>query len=165
MKRMKFVSLTILALGLSALIVYAAGQGLRSVQVKEGQVRSGPSFLSAIIARLAYGDQVQLLAEQNGWAKVSIAGKVQEGWMHGSALSEKKIIVKAGAQNVDQTASSDEVALAGKGFNADVEKEFRAKRTDVNYTYIDQMEKIVVPQTQMQAFVKAGALVPEGGAK
>jgi hypothetical protein len=96
---------------------------------------------------------------------VSIAGKVPEGWMHSSALSEKKIVVKAGAQNVDQTASSDEVALAGKGFNADVEKEFKAKRKDVNYAYIDQMEKLLVTPAQMQEFVKVGALVPEGGAK
>lgn len=165
MKKVKSLFFAILALGLTALITYAAGQALRSVQVKEGQVRSGPSFLSSIIARLAYGDQVQLLAEQNGWSKVSVAGKVSEGWMHNSALSDKKIVVKAGAQNVDQTASSDEVALAGKGFNADVEKEFKAKHKEVNYAYIDQMEKLVVPQAQMQQFVKAGALVPEGGAQ
>jgi hypothetical protein len=165
MSKLKSASLSVLMIGLTALIAFAAGQALRSVQVKEGQVRSAPSFLSSIIARLAYGDQVQLLAEQNGWAKVSIAGKVPEGWMHSSALSEKKIVVKAGAQNVDQTASSDEVALAGKGFNADVEKEFKSKRKDVNYAYIDQMEKLLVTPAQMQEFVKVGALVPEGGAK
>ena len=165
MSKAKTVCLTILAVGLTALIAFAAAQALRSVQVKEGHVRSGPSFLSTIIAKLPYGDQVQLLYEQGGWAKVSVAGKVPEGWMHCSALSEKQIVLKSGVRDVTQTASGDEVALAGKGFNADVEKEFKAKRKDVNYAYIDQMEKVVVPQPWIQEFVKVGALVPEGGAK
>ena len=83
--------------------------------------------------------------------------------MHSSAITSKKIVMKAGAQNVEQAASSDEIALAGKGFNADVEREFKAKRKDVNYAWIDQMEKIVVSQAQMQEFVEAGSLSPEGG--
>jgi hypothetical protein len=94
-----------------------------------------------------------------------MAGKVPEGWMHSSALSEKRIILKSGAQSVGQTVSSDEVALAGKGFNADVEKEFKAKHKEVNYPFIDQMEKIVVSQTQMQEFVRVGGLSSEGGDK
>jgi uncharacterized protein YgiM (DUF1202 family) len=165
MNRVTTMVLTSIAVTLAALMAVAAGQALRSVQVKEGHVRSGPSFLSTVIARLSYGDQVQAISEEGGWVKVGITGKVSEGWMHNSALSEKQIVLKSGAQNVNQAASGDEIALAGKGFNADVEKEFKSKRKDVNYAFIDQMEKEVVPQAWVQEFVKAGALVPEGGAK
>jgi SH3-like domain-containing protein len=165
MGKVRSVSLIVLFVGWIGLTAFAAEQKLRSVQVKEGHVRSGPSFLSPIIARLAYGDQVRMLSEKGGWAKVSVAGRAAEGWMHSSALSEKRIIIKSGAQDVGQTASRDEVALAGKGFNADVEKEFKAKHREVNYRFIDQMEKIVVSQTQMQEFVRVGGLSPDGGDK
>ena len=165
MSKLKLFSFAVLLVGMTALIALAAGPKLMSVQVKEGHVRSAPSFLSTVLAKLAYGDRVELLGKQGAWAKVSLAGKVPEGWMHSSAITSKKIVLKAGAQNVEQAASSDEIALAGKGFNADVEREFKAKNKDVNYAWIDQMEKIVVSQAQMQEFVKAGALSPEGGAK
>ena len=163
MSRLKMFLPAVLVVGMTALIALAAGPTLMSVQVKEGQVRSGPSFLSTVLARLAYGDRVEVLGKQGAWSKVRLAGKVPQGWMHSSAITSKKIVMKAGAQNVEQAASSDEIALAGKGFNADVEREFKAKNKDVNYAWIDQMEKIVVSQAQMQEFMEAGSLSPEGG--
>jgi len=165
MSKARSVFLTVFLVGLIVLTAFAAEQRPRSVQVKEGLVRSAPSFLSSIIARLAYGDQVLMLSEKDGWAKVSVTGKVPEGWMHSSALSEKRIVLRSGAQSVGQGVSSDEIALAGKGFNADVEKEFKAKHKEVNYPFIDQMERMVVSQNQMQEFVRMGGLSPVGGDK
>ena len=164
MIKLKPFSLAVLLVGATALIALGAGQKLVSVQVKEGHVRSAPSFLGPVLARLAYGDRVVLLGMQGEWAKVSVAGKVPEGWMHSSAITTKKIVLKAGAQNVEQTASSSEIALAGKGFNADVEREFKSRRKDLNYAWIDKMEQIVATQAQMQEFIKVGELSPEGGA-
>lgn len=165
MSQLRPFCIAVLLVVVAALIAYAAGPKLVTVQVKEGHVRSAPSFLGTVIAKLTYGDRVELLGKQGGWMKVSLAGKVREGWMHSSAITTKKIVLKAGAKNVEQTASSDEIALAGKGFNADVEREFKAKRKDANFAWIDQMEKIVVSQAQMQEFVEVGDLSPEGGAK
>ena len=147
------------------LVAYAAGPKLVSVQVKEGHVRSGPSFLSEVIAKVAYGDRVELLGKEGTWSKVGLTGKGRQGWMHSSALTTKKIVLKAGARDVEETASSNEIALAGKGFNADVEREFKAKHKEVDFAWIDQMEKIVVSSAEMLEFVEAGALSPEGGAR
>ena len=43
-----------------------------SVTVKETQVRATPSYMGRILAVLSYGDRVDVLAEQNGWARVRV---------------------------------------------------------------------------------------------
>ncbi|MFH0814451.1 MAG: SH3 domain-containing protein [Pseudomonadota bacterium] len=164
MVRLKTALLTFSLLCFTGLLAFAVGQ-LMSVQVKEGHLRSLPSFLGTIVGKLAYGDQVQVYEEKGTWAKVGLTGSSSQGWVHTSALTEKRIVLKPGAEDVEKSASSDELALAGKGFNANVEKEFKAKRTDVNYVWIDKMEKVVVSQAEMQKFLKDGGVSPEGGAK
>jgi len=136
-----------------------------SVQVKNGQVRSVPSFLGKIIANLSYGATVAVLEQTGSWNKVAIPGKSSEGWMHVSALTAKKIVLNPGETDVEKAASSDEIALAGKGFNRQVEGEFKKKNPDIDFARIDKMEKIVVSQNEMQQFVKLGGLTPEGGSK
>ena len=127
-------------------------------------MRSNPSFMGKIIAELAYGDQVTVLEEQGGWNKVSFPGK-GEGWMHSSALSSKKIILKAGAANVAQTADSKELALAGKGFNKQVESEFRAKNPNLNFTWVDKTEAMKISSHEMQRFLREGGVSPAGGVR
>ena len=86
-----------------------------------------------------------------------------EGWIHASALTPKKIVLRAGAEDVEAAASSDELALAGKGFNQQVESEFRAKNPNLDFTWIDEMETYVVSENEMKQFLKEGELSPEGG--
>ena len=107
-------------ISLFALVGFARGQDLMSVQVKEAPLRSAPSFLGKIVAKVLYAKQVEVLEEQGVWNRVSVPDSRTEGWIHTSALTKKKIILTAGANDVQKVASSDEVALAGKGFNADV---------------------------------------------
>ncbi|MEW5818479.1 MAG: SH3 domain-containing protein, partial [Spirochaetota bacterium] len=88
-----------------------------------------------------------------------------DGWVHSSALTAKQIVLKAGDKDVQQSASSSEVALAGKGFNKEVEAEYKEKN-NIDYTWIDQMEKIVFPPDKLLAFLSEGGLKPvEGGAQ
>ena len=136
---------------------------MMSIQVKNGQVRSAPSFLGKIVAKLSYGDRVDVLEEKGSWSKVTLAGKGSEGWIHVSALTTKTIVLNPGAEDVEKSASSDEIALAGKGFNEQVEGEFKKKNPKIDFTQIDKMEKIVVSQSKMQQFLKQGGLRPEGG--
>lgn len=136
----------------------AAATQVMSVQVKSGQVRSTPSFMGKVVADLAYGDQVMTGEEQGGWLKVQVPGRGIEGWMHNSALSAKKIELKAGTANVKQTASGQELALAGKGFNKQVENEFKAKHPNMDFRWIDQMERFQVTPNEMQKFLEQGGL-------
>ena len=88
-------------------------------------------------------------------------GKLQ-GWVNASALTEKQIALKAGSQNVDSSASSGEVVAAGKGFNSDVEAQYK-KEQKLDYSWVDKMETFVVTPEQVTAFLAQGGL--QGGAQ
>lgn len=165
MRRYSAVLLVCLALlGFSAAI--EGGRKAMSVQVKQGQVRATPSFLGKVVVTLAYGDRVETLEDKDGWIKVMPPKNASPGWMHSSALTEKKIVLKAGKKEEEVAASTGELALAGKGFNADVEAEFKARNKGIDFTWIDRMQAMMVPPNRIPAFLKEGGLTPaEGGAK
>lgn len=146
---------------LTATAALAAARTM-SVQVRKAEIRDTPNFLGRVVASLAYGDKVTV-AEQNGpWIKIS-AGDAT-GWVHNSALTTKTITLQAGA-SANTAASSGEMALAGKGFNADVEKQFKENHRDIDFKWVDRMEKIVISPARIKAFAdEAGLSAGPGGA-
>lgn len=158
-KSVFFISLLIVLTGFT---VFAIEQKMMSIQVKKGAVRARPSFLGKMIAQLKYGDRVEVRDVKGSWYFINQPKGRTDGWMHSSALSMKKILLKAGAADVEQAASSDEITLAGKGFNKQVEKDFKSKNPQVDFTWINKMEKMTVSQNQIKAFIKKGQLSPKG---
>ena len=154
-----------IGLGLIALAVTTLADGpVTSVQVKTGQIRATPSFLGKVVSPVNYGERLQVLEQQGDWSRVTAAGG-QTGWVHNSALTKKKIAMSAGGQNAQTGASADEMALAGKGFNSDVEADFKAKNQNVDFTWVDKMEKIKVAPEAMQRFLSEGGIQPVEGGK
>ena len=149
-------------LGVLCLGVTAEAQKVLSVQVKEGQLRATPSHLGKIIARVSYGDRVNVLEEKGSWKKVSVSGGKAQGWMHATALTNKRIALKAGQGNVGSSVSGDEIALAGKGFSEEVEAQYRKNNKNLEYTWIDRMEAIKVSPDQMEDFITGGRLTLRG---
>lgn len=134
-----------------------------SVQVKKCQLRNKPSFLGKIVINLNYADQVTVKQEDKNWYEVVPVNKKNGGWVHVSALSTKRIVLKEGSKDIENAASSDELALAGKGFNEQVENDFKKKNKNADFTWVDKMEKIVISSKEMQSFLKEGGLKVEGG--
>ncbi|MBW2091639.1 MAG: SH3 domain-containing protein [Deltaproteobacteria bacterium] len=132
-----------------------------SVQVRTGQVRSLPSFLGKIVAKLSYGDRVRVREKRGSWTKITVPDTEEDGWMHASALSKKRIILDPGAADVQEEATSEELALAGKGFNQEVEGAFKANHQDLDYSVIDRMEEIVISSEQIVRFLEEGELTPK----
>jgi SH3-like domain-containing protein len=156
------LALAVLAVALATLVL-AQGQKM-SIQVKNGQLRATPSFLGSVVAGLAYGDQVTVVKSQGPWFQVKDA-RSRSGWIHQSALTEKRIVMTAGTVNAQTTASGEELALAGKGFNSDVEAEFKAQNQDIDFTWVDKMEQIKVSPEESVQFLAQGLVAPsEGGA-
>lgn len=135
---------------------------MMSVQVKKCQLRNQPSFLGKIVNNLSYGDQVTVLEEKESWFNVQPPSE-GAGWVHVSALSTKKIVLNPGSGGVASSTSSEEIALAGKGFNAQVEQEFKKQNSSVDFSWIDKMEHIAIPQKEIQAFLQQGELIGKGG--
>jgi len=151
MRRVAFL----VVLLLTAMMAFGQASKQMSVTVKETQVRATPSYMGKILAVVKYGDRLTVLAEQNGWARVSLASG--QGWVHLSALSAKQVALQAGSQNVSTGASSGEVALAGKGFNKEVEEQYKSE-TSLDYTWVDRMGGFTVTPEQVLAFLEQGAL-------
>ncbi|MDF1591053.1 MAG: SH3 domain-containing protein [Desulfobacterales bacterium] len=163
MNRCKNAWIVALVICLTSAIATAAN--LMSIQIKKGQLRNSPSFLGKIVAELNYAEKVAVLEKTEAWIKVRSSAKKVEGWLHSSALTFKKIILKPGAADVSQAASSSELALAGKGFSEQVEGEFKTKNPQLDYALINQMEQMVVSQNQIEQFLIDGKLSPKGGVK
>lgn len=163
MKVFRIILFVCLTTGLLFTAVSGARQRQMSVQVKKGQVRSRPTFLGKIVGTLSYGDRVNLVEEKKTWFRIAMPGAGISGWMHASSLTRKKIVLTAGAADVREAATSDELALAGKGFNKQVEGEFRAKNRHIDFTWIDQMEQYAVSKSQINRFIQYGGLTPTGG--
>ena len=164
MLRTRYIVASLALLGIIFLYMPANAQETLSVQVKEGELRATPSFLGQIVTRVAYGDRVTVIEDRGTWKKVSVrSGK--QGWMHASALTTKKIALKAGQTNVQTGATQNELALAGKGFNEQVEASYRKENRNLDYTWINRMETFKVSPDQMRSFLAQGNVIPpsEGG--
>ena len=141
---------------------FAVGAVVMSVQVKNGQIRVNPSFLSPVVAPLNYGDRVQVLETKSEWMNVTGPGG-KSGWVHSSALTKKQIAMTSGSQNVQTGASGDELALASKGFNSDVEADFKSKNKGVDFAWVDRMEKYEFSAEAMADFLKKGQVSASAG--
>jgi uncharacterized protein YraI len=141
----------------------ANAQKVMTVQVKKTQLRATPSHLGKIITRASYGARVTILEERGDWKRVSYGNS--RGWLHATAVTTKKIALKAGQTGKAGSVSQDEIALAGKGFSEEVEARYRKTNRSLDYTWINRMEAFAVSAEQMETFINEGRLKlnTEGG--
>jgi hypothetical protein len=149
---------------LTAGALFAASKQM-SVTVKVARVLATPSYLGKLLGTLSYGDRVTLLDQPadapKGWLKIAGPDGKLQGWVNATALTEKEIKVNAGS-DVEQKASSGDVAAAGKGFNSDVEAQYKQDQK-LDYTWVDTMEGYEVPPEKVDAFLQSGGLAGQGG--
>jgi hypothetical protein len=123
------------------------------VTAKTVEVRSSTAFFADTLGALSYGAPVSVLQEYGKWAKIkSSEPPGLSGWVAAASLTSKRIIV-----NTSTSASANEIALAGKGFNQEVENAYRQNGT-LNYEAIDAMEAIQIPNRQLFSFLQEGRL-------
>ena len=155
------------AIGLSAL-AWTVGQSV-SVQVQTAPLRSQPHyFMGKATAELAHGDRLSVIEAKKGWVKVRTnAG--QAGWVNESALTHKKIVMQAVDGPVEVKAADEELTLAGRGFNKEIENSHRRGKQQLDYTAVDRMEKDPIYQVTMDQvgrFLQTGGVRPaKGGGK
>lgn len=121
---------------------------------KENAIRKENRFLSKIILYIKYGDEVEGLGREGDWYKVRFKG--EEGWVHKSAVEVRKVDL-SGILGGKRTRH-EEVALAGKGFNPDVERAYRNKHPEAMYHIVDRIESLKVKDEEIESFIKKGNL-------
>ena len=127
-----------------------------NVQVREVDVKSQPNYLSSSVGKLSYGSKVETGEEQGSWVKIS----APSGWIPKSAVTKNKVAVDADKKFAGKEVSHDETALAGKGFNPQVEAQYKKENPNMTAAYekVDWMEKQTVSLPELNAFAAAGKL-------
>lgn len=126
------------------------------IKVKSAKLKASPQFWAASTADLSYGNALTVLGSQGSWLQArSKSGRI--GYIHESAVSERKIELRASGSS-SYAGSSSDVVLAGKGFNKEVEKQFAGSNPSANFREVDNMEKITVRDADVINFLKSGGL-------
>lgn len=124
------------------------------VSVDKTELKNSPSFLGKNLEAIFYGDEVIVLEEKGKWKKVQLSSDSWiEGWINESSLTKKKIVVSDSRLSV----STEELALAGKGFNADIEAQYK-KEGNLNYQDVDVVEKNMISFENVLDFMIDGKL-------
>ncbi|MCL1811940.1 MAG: hypothetical protein FWG29_00300 [Treponema sp.] len=151
MKRIIFIS--ILCLSAAALFAQKAGD-TNYINVKSANLKSSTGFFASTTGTVAYGDEVRILAISGNYAQVRTTAGNKTGWIAKSSLTSKRIAASGSAAN----ASAREIALAGKGFSPEVEAQYKKEGGTINYTAVDEMEKIIISDRDLLNFIEEGRL-------
>lgn len=138
----------------SFLTIYAKVGDTLYVSVDTTPVKAGTKIGAKVIGNIEYGDIVSVISENGKWIEIELKGNSKiKGWVSASALTKKKIISSGNKVSAD----AKELALAGKGFNAQVEKIY-SESGNGNYNAVDEMEKTEVPINELILFIEDGQL-------
>jgi hypothetical protein len=133
-----------------------------TVIVKKTSIRRDRQFYAATVAEAELGDTFAVLGREKGWVKVG--AQSGEGWLHESAVTTKKVVASSQGPAGGKVDAGD-VALAGKGFNPQVESEYRKKNPRADFAAVDRMEKLGASEKAVASFLSDGNLQPRGSGK
>lgn len=150
---MRTIIITILLCSLSCLTAVA-----ETIQVttRENAVRSECRFFAPVKLKVVLGDRLTVRGRKGDWYLVSAKGV--NGCIHKSAV-ESRSFAAAGKGARSGGTSADEVSLAGKGFNPQVEAGYRKSGKGLNYAAVDEISRIAVDEKSLESFVVQGGLI------
>jgi uncharacterized protein YgiM (DUF1202 family) len=147
----------IILLCMAVVLASAAAAQLRDgqtvyVTARSLSLKSGTGFFARSVGTLNYGDEVTVLQTNGKWAEVRYS-RTLSGWVVQANLTTKRIVAAGGTGS----ASSREVAMAGKGFSEEVENVYR-ETNSANFDAVDAVEAIRVSDSDLLNFVTEGRL-------
>ena len=150
---MRTIIITILLCSLSCLT--AAAETIQ-VTTRENAVRSECRFFAPVKLKVVLGDRLTVRGRKGDWYLVSAKGV--NGCIHKSAV-EARSFASSGRGAAAGGTSADEVSLAGKGFNPQVEAGYRKSGKGLNYAAVDEISRIAVNEKSLESFVVQGGLI------
>jgi len=153
MKKVLFVLCLVFFIAGFAAAQVARG-GTLYVAVKTQPLKSSTGFFASTRGTLNYGDRVTVLQVNGRFVEVrSATNSSLTGWAPSANLSAREIVSGNTA-----TLSARETALAGKGFNQEVEDSYRSQNRNLNYADVDRVERITVSEADLRRFLEEGRL-------
>lgn len=147
---------TILVILLSSLLSLTAAAETIKVTTRENAVRGDCRFFAPVKLKVSLGDQLTVKGRKGDWYLVSAKGV--NGCIHKSAV-EARSFASAGRGAASGGTSADEVSLAGKGFNPQVEAGYRKSGKNLNYAAVDEISRSSVSEKSLESFVLQGGLI------
>jgi hypothetical protein len=142
--------------------VAAAATDTVTVIVKKAAIRRDKQFYAPTIAEGQFGDSFPVQSRASGWVKVGT--RSGDGWLHESAVTTRKVAASSGSASGGKVDDRD-VANAAKGFNPQVESEYRKKNPTANFAAVDRMEKLDADEAAVASFVRDGRIQPRGAGR
>ena len=123
------------------------------VSAKSADIRTSTGVFASSRGTLQMGAEVAVLQVNGNWAEVrSTTNASLSGWTAVSNLSARRIVASG------SSATASEIALAGKGFNQEVENSYKTAGS-LNYADVDRTEANVVSMDDLYKFVTEGRLI------
>jgi replication initiation and membrane attachment protein DnaB len=127
-----------------------------TVITKQNAIRESCKFFSPVKATVQYNDVLDVISQSGEWYQVSYRGI--QGCIHKSAVEKKSISLSKISGSGSQSTSGDEVALAGKGFNPQVETAYKRANPGLNFQAVNTIENYRVPENKLINFIQGGKL-------
>ncbi|MEE9549916.1 MAG: hypothetical protein V3W08_05905 [Candidatus Binatia bacterium] len=127
-----------------------------TVRVKEAKICKEKVYRLPFVATVKRGDLLEEISMEEDWYKVKTAAD-KVGWIKASSVLPSKVELTTEETGLEQVAEA-EVTLAGKGFNEQVEREYREENPDLDFDIVDQIEKIGIDERDLEKFILEGKL-------
>ena len=127
-----------------------------SVITKENAIRTSCRFFAPVVAVVYYNDKLEVISQQGDWFRVKY--NEFEGCIHKSAVKKQTFTLAELGSGKSKSTSEDEVALAGKGFNPEIEEEYKKENPELNFKLVDTIEELDIPEDKHINFIEEGEL-------
>jgi len=154
----------LVAFGALAVVLIALAAETLVVKIQTTAIRPNPQFFAPAVAVLKAGDRLTKVSEANGWIQVKTSTGLV-GWIHSSAVEVSRLNLMASNDPLKTQAKASEVALAGKGFNKQVEDSYKSKHAELNFALVDRMVQAKAALAAIEAFLRQGRLGDFGGGR
>lgn len=128
-----------------------------TVRVMSAKLMAGPKFIGKTVTEVSRGAHLAFQDKKSSWYQVQTSSG-QTGWIHSSAVVDKKVQLSTNAGGGGSGASQDEIELAGRGFTPEVENEYRSKHRDLDFSHVDKIEALKVDTEVVANFAAEGSV-------
>lgn len=153
MKKIIFALIFLFTSGVLFAEIYLEGTVVY-ISAKSTNLRNNASPLSSVVSEVEYGDCGIVLESTPKSTKIKMRETKDVGWISNGSITKKKIL----ASSKGMRTTSDELAMAGKGFSEEAESAFKQANENLPYDLVDEIEKINVSDEELILFLEKGKL-------
>lgn len=147
-----------LVISLFILIASSLPIGAETITVvtKQNAIRQDCKFFSHVKKIVNYNDALEVVSQEGDWYQVKFG--TTQGCIHKSAVEKKSFSLTKLVGSDKESTSGEEVALAGKGFNPQVEAAYKRQNPELNFGAVDKIEGYKVSESALIKFIESGKL-------